>query len=136
MTALLLPIIPVVAAGIANLIVGYVWYHPKVFGGAWMRLTNITPEMAEQGKRRMPLYILVAFIAATFAAYMLNAFRIAWGIDDIAGAMMLAALTWLGFVAPAMLGSFLWEHKPFALYCINAGYWLASLVVMAAVLLL
>lgn len=100
-----------------------------------MRLTNITPDNAERGGRRKPAYTFIAFIAGLVAAYILNLLCIAWGVSDLAGAVQLAFLIWLGFIAPPMLGSFLWDHKPFALFCINAGYWLVSLLVMALILL-
>src|SRR3989344_3541804 len=85
---------PILAAGIVSAVIGFVWYHPRVFGSAWMRMSNITPEMVERG---------------------------IW--------------SWIGFVAPAMLGQVLWEQKPFSLYLINVGYWLVSFVAMAIVLL-
>ena len=36
---------------------------------------------------------------------------------------------WLGFIIPVLLGSILWEGKPFELYLINMLYWLIGLVV-------
>jgi len=56
-------------------------------------------------------------------------------IYDWIGAVELGIWSWIGFVAPAMLGQVLWEQKPFSLYLINAGYWLVSFIAMAIVLL-
>ena len=126
---------PILAAGIVSAVIGFVWYHPRVFGSAWMRMSNITPEMAERGKKRMPLYAFLAFLASMLAAYVMNYFGIAWGVYDWIGAIELGIWSWIGFVAPAMLGQVLWEQKPFLLYLINAGYWLVSFVAMAIVLL-
>jgi hypothetical protein len=126
---------PILAAGIVSAVIGFVWYHPRVFGSAWMRMSNITPEMAERGKKRMPLYASFALLASMLAAYVMNYFGIAWGVYDVVGAIELGIWSWIGFVVPTMLGMVLWEHKPFSLYLINAGYWLVSFVVMAIVLL-
>ena len=126
---------PVLAAGIVSAVIGFVWYHPRVFGSAWMRMSNITPEMVERGKKRMPLFAFLAFLASMLAAYVMNYFGIAWGVYDWIGAIELGIWSWIGFVAPAMLGQVLWEQKPFSLYLINAGYWLVSFVAMAIVLL-
>jgi len=128
--------VAVLVAGIINLILGMVWYAPRVFGGAWMRMSKITPEMAERGKRRMPLMAFIAFIAGVIMAYVLSFFAIAWGVFDAIGALDVAFWIWLGFIAPVLLGSVLWEQKPMKLYVINAGYWLVSLVVMLQILLL
>ena len=126
---------PVLAAGIVSAVIGFVWYHPRVFGGAWMRMSNVTPEMAGRGKKRMPLYAFFAFLASMLAAYVMNYFGIAWGVYDVIGAIELGIWPWIGFVAPAILGQVFWDQKPFLLYLINAGYWLVSFVAMAIVLL-
>jgi hypothetical protein len=125
---------PILAAGIANLIIGFVWYHPKVFGTSWMRMANISPEAMERGKKRMPVVIIVAILAAMLAAYVMNHFGIAWGVYDWIGAVELAFWTWVGFVAPVMLGVVLWEGKPLKLFFVNSLYWLVSFVVMAVIL--
>ncbi|MEK7133516.1 MAG: DUF1761 domain-containing protein [Patescibacteria group bacterium] len=127
---------PVFAAGVASVLIGWVWYHPKVFGNAWVRLNNITPEMAERGKKNRHLHALISLFAGMMAAYVMNYFGIAWGVYDWIGAIELGFWCWVGFVAPVMLGTVLWEHKPFRLYLINSLYWLVTLIVMAVVLTL
>ncbi|MFK7969918.1 MAG: DUF1761 domain-containing protein [Bacteroidia bacterium] len=47
--------IAVAVAPLLALVVGFVWYHEKVFGTAWMKTTGMTREKAEQGN--MPLII-------------------------------------------------------------------------------
>lgn len=127
---------PILSAGIVAAIIGFIWYHPKVFGTAWMRLANVTPEMAEQGKKKMHILASVALLASIVAAYVINYFSVESGVYDVAGAVRLAVLAWVGFVAPALLGMVLWEQKPVALYLINALYWLVALVAMSVVLII
>ena len=103
---------PILAAGVANVIIGWIWYHPKVFGTTWMRLSNITPEMAERGKKKMPVSIIVSIIAAMIMAWAMNYIGIAFQIYDWVGAVFeLALWSWLGFVVPVMLGSVLWGER-------------------------
>lgn len=125
----------VLAAGVANVILGFIWYHPKVFGRPWMAMAGVTPEMMERGKRKMPLMAFLGLVSGIVMAYILNHFGIAWGVIDALGAAELAFWTWLGFVATVLLGSVLWEQKPFKYYLINAGYWLLALIVMAEIIL-
>ena len=127
--------LPVLLAGIASFVIGYAWYHPRVFGGAWMRLINVTPEHAEEGKRKMPVAAPVALLGNMLIAYVMNYFGIAWGVYDILTALELGLWCWIGFVAPTMLGMVLWEHRPVKLYLLNAAYWLVSFLVMAVILL-
>lgn len=128
--------LPILVAGIANVVLGMIWYHPKVFGTKWMALTGMTPEMAERGKKRMPIMAFLAFLAAMVVAYVMNYFGIAWGVFDWIGAVELGFWCWIGFTAPTMLGMVLWEMKPFKYYAITAGFWLVSFIMMAVILVL
>ena len=127
--------LPVFFAGAVSVIIGFVWYHPSIFGSVWMRLSNLSPEAVERGRKRMPLMALFGLLASMLAAYVMNYFGVAWGVFDTIGAIELGFWCWLGFVVPTMLGSVLWEQKSFKLYLINSLYWLVSFIVMAIVLL-
>jgi hypothetical protein len=127
-------LLPILAAGIANVILGMIWYHPKVFGNAWMMAGNIAP--SERGKKMMPVSAFFAFLAAMVIAYVVNHFGIAWGVFDWIGAVELGFWCWVGFIAPTMLGMVLWEQKPFKYYAIVSGFWLVSLITMSVVLVL
>ncbi|HWO07426.1 MAG TPA: DUF1761 domain-containing protein [Candidatus Paceibacterota bacterium] len=127
---------PILAAGIANLVLGMVWYHPKVFGTAWMAGAGITPEQAERGKRRMPVMAILATLAAMLLAYVLSHLAVELGVFDWVGAVVVAFWCWAGFVAPVLLGSVLWEQKSLTYYAINAGYWLVSFIAIATILAL
>ena len=127
--------LPIVAAALANVIVGMIWYNPYVFGGAWMRLSGMTPEQVERGRRRMPIHALAGFLASILIAYVMSYFGVAWGVFDGVGALQLAFWCWIGFSAPVLLNSVIWEQRPFRLYLINAIYWLVAFMVMALALL-
>lgn len=126
---------PILAAGVANVIIGMVWYNPRVFGTAWMNMSGISPEAAERGKKRMPFMVVLGLLSSMIIAYVMSYFALAWGVFDWIGAVELGFWCWAGFVAPVSLGIVLWETKPFKLYLINAGYWLLSFIVMALILL-
>ncbi len=127
---------PILASGVASVLIGWVWYHPSIFGGTWMRLANVTPEMAERGKKRMPLTALVALLAAMLVAWVMSYVGILLGVYDWFGALELGFWCWLGFTAPPMLGMVLWEQKPIRYYVIVAGYWLVAFLVMALILVM
>ena len=125
----------ILVAAVAATIIGFIWYHPRVFGAAWMRYTGITPEMADRGKHRMPLHALFGLIAGVVVAYVMFWFGAAWGVYDWTGALQLAFWCWIGFIAPILLGTVIWEQKPFRLYLINVLYWLVTFIVIALILL-
>lgn len=39
----------VIVAAFVTLLMGFIWYHPKVFGTIWMNETGMTEEKAKQG---------------------------------------------------------------------------------------
>lgn len=128
-------ILPILAAGVVSAIIGFVWYHPRVFGGIWMRFSGITPEAVERRARWMSATSFAALLASIAAAYAMRHFIAATGVYDTRGALELVAWVWAGFAAPALLGSILWEQRSFALYLVNAFYWFVALMAMAIVLL-
>lgn len=127
---------PIIGTGIFSVLLGFVWYHPKVFGGTWMRLAGITPEGMARGRKTMPFMVIAGFFASMLVAYVMNYFGVAWGVRDVIGAIELGIWSWIGFVAPVMLGMVLWDQKPFRLYLIHAFYWLVAFVGMAVILVI
>ena len=129
-------LIPILLAAIANVILGMTWFNPKVFGDAWAKAAGLDPMKMEEGKKKMPAMAFVGFLAAMVIAWVMAHFGIAWGVYDWIGAIELGIWTWVGFTAPVLLGSVLWEMKPLKYYFLTAGYWLVSFIVMALVLVL
>jgi hypothetical protein len=127
---------PILAAGLASMLIGYIWYHPRVFGGLWMKYLNVTPEMAERAARRRRLYTVLALLSSMIIAYVMNYFGIAWGVFSWLDGIELGFWCWVGFVAPTLLAQVFWEEKRFALFLISVLYWLVSFIVMGIILTL
>ncbi|MES1212065.1 MAG: DUF1761 domain-containing protein, partial [Leifsonia sp.] len=57
--------IAVVLAMLSSLVVGSIWYTPKVFGNYWMKLSGITPSgKASDAVRPIIVSAIVSFITA------------------------------------------------------------------------
>lgn len=125
---------PVLAAGLASVLLAFLWYHPRVFGNYWMRSLNLSPELAERGRRRMVPYMGIALLSSMLMAYVMHFFGVAFGVYDWVGAVELAVWVWVGFTAPTMLGMVLWEQKPVRYYLIVTGHWLVSFLAMSLIL--
>jgi hypothetical protein len=58
----------VLAAAVIPLIIGFIWYHPKVFGTAWMKASGVNPE--EGGKKpNMALIFSLTFVLSFLIAF-------------------------------------------------------------------
>ncbi|MEZ4686647.1 MAG: DUF1761 domain-containing protein [Bacteroidia bacterium] len=125
-------------AAASSLLVGFVWYHPKVFGSAWMKTAGMTPEKAQQGNMivTMGLTLLFAFMVATvvmaiiftgeehqdpqFHTFKHGAFHgVIFGI--------FAALPILGINA-------MFEQKSWKYIAINVGYWVVTFALMGGII--
>jgi len=60
-----------VLAAASALMIGFIWYHPKTFGSAWMRGVGMTEEKMASGNMalRYGLAFLLAFLFSLFVAY-------------------------------------------------------------------
>lgn len=124
----------VLVAGIANMVIGFLWYGP-VFGKVWISLAGFTEEKMKEAKEKgmMKSYV-VALLGSLVTAYVLAHFALRWGATGVGGAFELAFWIWLGFIVTTLLSSVLWEGKPVKLYLLNVFYYLVSFFVMAVIL--
>lgn len=127
------------ASTIAGFFLSFVWYTP-LFGKAWAR------EMGFDPSEQPPTPALVRSLLLTVLSVFLVAFVLAnsvavwtpstWGIagKDLAQpvqALQAGFFTWLGFFLPTLLHGVAWEKRSWKLFCINAGYYLALLLVVS-----
>jgi hypothetical protein len=54
-------ILSILVTAFVPMVLGFVWYHPKVFGTAWMRLSGMTEEKAKQGNMALKLGLSYLF---------------------------------------------------------------------------
>ena len=123
-------------AGVASMVVGFLWYSPMLFGNHWARamgwdLTD-SAKMAEMKKGAGKSYAW-SFVGSLVMAYVLAVFLGVAG-GDVWQGLCVAFWLWLGFVATVKFSDFLFSDKNVALFFINSGYQLASILAMALVI--
>ncbi len=124
-----------VFAGLAPLAVGYVWYHPMVFGAVWNKLANVPPQWVERHACHKLTFSIGIWMAGVLFAYTMAQCAGVWGVYNIPSAIRLAVWMWIGLIAPVSLIASLRGQEPPALSLINALYLLASVVSMAVILM-
>jgi Protein of unknown function (DUF1761) len=60
----------ILAATLVPLVIGFVWYNPKVFGTAWMKSTGMTEEKAKGAN--MPLMFGLTALFSFFLAFTIQ----------------------------------------------------------------
>jgi len=63
-------ILIVLAAAVIPMIVGFIWYNPKVMGNAWMKAADMTPEKAKGAN--MAVVFGVTFLFSFMLAFVLQ----------------------------------------------------------------
>ncbi|KRT76156.1 MAG: hypothetical protein XU14_C0062G0007 [Armatimonadetes bacterium CSP1-3] len=122
----------VVVAAVASMIIGAIWYSPRVFGRMWMRLTGKTmDQMAGQSAGRG---YLVTFIGSLVMAWVLAMFVDFTNATSIGAGAFTGFWVWLGFVATVGLAGVTFGGQPWGLYVLNMGNYLVTLAVMGAIL--
>lgn len=120
----------VVVAAIANPVVAAVWYAPAIFGERWLRLLDEYRRRGTAPGGAYPLVPAGALVTATVLALVVQ-----WvGATSAVSGALLGVLLWLGFIVAANAGHFVFEARPLRLVALTAGYQLAALVVMGAII--
>jgi hypothetical protein len=125
----------VLLAGVANMVVGYLWYSPSLFGNQWMKLMG---QKMAGSKDDMGKMYGITFLGTLVMAYVLSHVMTLsqnfFNYDATTTGLTTAFWMWLGFVVPVQMTDVLFAGKPWTLFYLNAGYRLVSLLAMALVL--
>ena len=134
MTSLHVNIWAVLAATLATMAVGMLWYSPLLFARAWMKAHGYTPEKLAGMKKSMG-----RAYAVSFACYLVMAAALALlvqmtGSQSMLDGAKLGLVCWIGFAATIGLTANMFSDKPLATYLIDVGYQLVYIIVMGAIL--
>ncbi len=149
----------ILVAAISALVVGFIWYHPKVFGNAWMQAAGMTDEQI-RGGNMAKIFILAFIFAILLAMTMMQMTIHQTGALSLVGGDSTAALpSYTAFMAdyqdafrtyrhgafhgiftgifvalPIIGTNALFERKSAKYIFINTGYWIVTLGIMGAII--
>ena len=146
-------------AAVAALVIGAIWYNPKVFGTTWMRESGLTEEKMKSGNMAKIFGLALLFSAMLALALMQVTNHQMAVLSLVGGDAALALPSYEAFmidygsafrdyghgafhgvifgvlVALPILGTnALFDRKSAKYIFINAGYWIVTLAVMGAIL--
>ncbi len=157
-------IIAVLVAALVPMVIGFIWYNPKVLGTAWMHASGMTPEKGKQ--TNMAVVFSVSFVMAFLLAFgmqfmVIHQFHVTslffkQPIDDAStemGALYKTIMDLLGtsyrtfkhgalhgfiggfmMAMPVLTTNALFEGKGFKYIAINVGYWMVTMGIMGGIL--
>ncbi len=131
-----LNLVPVIVAGVLNMIIGALWYSPYVIGKLWMRAMGKTEEELRQGfsPTSMAMTYIVNTVASLVFAYVLAHLIKFSSTNDFSQGVMIGFWVWLGFVVTTVIPGYMYEGKPKVLFFIFIIYQLISITLMGGLL--
>lgn len=151
-------LLALIAAAASTLVVGFVWYNPKVFGTAWMQAAEMTEDKMKGAN--MALIFGLSFLFAVFLSFEMQFLTIhqtgALGMvgADIENALPSYAafmsdygdafrtfkhgalhglMAGLFFAFPIIATNALFERKSWKYIFINSGFWIVCLIIIGAI---
>ncbi len=123
---------PIIAAALLNMIIGFIWYSPYVFGKQWMKL--IDKKHLEIEKKHMLKAYTTSFIMSIILSFVLSQFIHGNHMDTLLQGAKVGFWVWLGFVVTTSLPDYLFTGRRLQLYILNNGFNLIAIVSMGALL--
>jgi hypothetical protein len=123
-------IIGVLAATIATMVLGFLWYSPVLFGKAWVRRVGLKMEEMSAGG---PLTYGLTALTALGGAFLLALLLTLVPSPSIGDGVAMGLLVGLSIAAKIGM-NYLFEGKRFSLYLITIGYHVVSYVIAGAIL--
>jgi hypothetical protein len=151
--------IALLVAAVSTLVVGFIWYHPKVFGTIWKKESGMTDEKMEGAN--MSLLFGMAVVYAFLISIVLQSLTIhQWGAFSMVGGDATKALpsynafmadygtafrtfkhgalhgfiTGLFLALPVIGTNSLFERRSFKYTLITGGFWIVCFTIMGAII--
>ncbi|MDI5886489.1 MULTISPECIES: DUF1761 domain-containing protein [Flavobacterium] len=146
-------------AALSTLVVGFVWYNPKVFGTIWMKESGMTEEKMKGGNMLLTfglslLYaFFISFIIQMLTIHQFGALGMVGGDPSIAkpsyeafmadygmafrtfkhGALH-GFMTGLFLVLPVIGTNALYERRSFKYTLVTGGFWIVCFMIMGGII--
>jgi len=125
----------VILATLSSMIVGSIWYTPKVFGTYWMRVAKITPSgNASDAFGPIIVTLVVSFLTAWVLAGATFIAQDFYGGSFLINSLVTTVILWVGLTASRFITHDAFEGRPAGLTTLNIAHELITLVIMAVLI--
>lgn len=126
----------IVIAAIMPMLVGFVWYNPKVFGNGWMKAAGLTEADAKKGNMAVifGVSLVMAFLMSFFLLFNVDGPGQEGAFDSFKHGAFHGGVMALMLAMPIMVTNALFEQKSLRYMLYNIGFWFVSLVLMGGIL--
>ncbi|MFC8681880.1 DUF1761 domain-containing protein [Microbacterium ureisolvens] len=125
----------VLIATASSMVVGSIWYTPKVFGTRWAKLADV--DMDRPGASAVVPIVVTVIVSFVTAWVLAGASSIAWhfyGGSYLWAAVLTGFILWAGFTAARFITHDAFEGRPSSLTVLNIAHELVTILVMALII--
>lgn len=127
--------VAVLLATLSTMVVGSIWYTPKVFGNTWMKLAGLKQkDLEKNGIKPILITVVVSFITAyvlAHVAFLSNAyFKHSFLQDSVTTAFWV----WLGFTAARIITHDAFEGRRKKLTLLTISHELLTFLTMGVII--
>jgi len=111
---------------------GFVWYHPKVFGQSWMKGAGLTEADMKDAN---PIVMVGAFLMALVIAYATSRYagHTEPGMSQFVHGMFHGFMPAIMYVAPVLVSKGLFENKSLGWILTGTAYWVIAITLVSGV---
>ncbi len=128
--AIIINWVALIVVAIIYFAIVFFWYFPKAFGNLWLKLVGKESEPKSKIIRDTIIMIPTSFITVLFIEIMMDL----TGMNDIASALLLNLLLWIGFVGIIGINQNNFNDRGIKLFLIEYGVYLVGFLVSGLIL--
>ncbi len=124
--------VAIIAGAISVMVLGFVWFHPKVLGQGWMKGAGLTEE---DMKSTDPISMIGALLMAGVIAYAMSRYasHTEEGMSQFVHGMYHGFMTAIMYVAPVLVSKGLFEKKSISWILSGAAYWVLAITLVGGI---
>jgi len=127
----------ILAAGVASMVVGFLWYSPLLFGKVYAKVYKVNfkdkMKIKKMQKEMGPSY-LITFVMQLVTAYVAFHLMTYLKVTSIEAALQFAFWMWLGFIATTQVMGQLFGKRSMAIWAVDTSHSLVVLALQAVIL--
>lgn len=123
--------VAIIVGAFSVMALGFVWFHPKVFGISWMAGAGLTEEEVNDAN---PAIMVGALAMALVIAWAMSRYagHTEEGMNQFVHGMYHGLMPALMYVAPVLVSKSLFEKKSLMWILITTSYWVLALTIVGA----
>ncbi len=122
-------------AGVSSMVVGGVWYMPKVFGDRWAKLVKLDDKKMKAGAAKaLTLAFIMSLLLAYILAHVTYISEMFFKVSYMQAALTTAFWLWLGICVSLVVTHDAFEQRPTVLTALTLGNQLLTMVAMALII--